>query len=52
MKLVYMSGRYSDEEVAEDGTVTVLESQRALHILTTQDMKTLNPGNLSVFKKL
>ena len=50
VKLVYMSGRYSDEEVAEDGTVTVLESQRALHILTTQDMKTLNPGNLSVFK--
>lgn len=50
VKLVYMSGKYSDEEMAEDGTVTILESQRALHILTTQDMKTLNPGNLAVFK--
>ena len=50
VKLVYMNGRYTDEEVAEDGTVTVLESLQALHILTTQDMKTLNPGNLSVFK--
>lgn len=50
VKLVYMSNKYTDEEVAEDGSITILESQRALHILTTQDMKTLNPGNLSVFK--
>ena len=50
VKLVYMNGRYTDEEVAEDGTVTILESLQALHILTTQDMKTLNPGNLSVLK--
>lgn len=50
VKMVYHPSRYCHEVTNPDGTVFLLQNQKALHILSTQDIKTFNANNLLLFK--
>lgn len=50
VKIVYQGGRYYHVQKNADGTSTTLSNQKALHILTTEDIATFNAKDLQLFK--
>jgi hypothetical protein len=52
VSILYVNKAYSHSYTNPDGTTTLLNSQSALHIVTNDDMITLNASDMSVFKTL
>ncbi|MDR3246808.1 MAG: hypothetical protein LBT50_10295 [Prevotellaceae bacterium] len=50
VRIMYQSGDYSHQIKNEDGTVEILNYQKALYALSSEDIKTLNAQTLDVFK--
>jgi hypothetical protein len=48
----YQNTRYYHQVKNEDGTITTLANQTALHVLSSVDIKTFNAKTLEVFKNL
>lgn len=51
VKIFYQAGNYIHQINNPDGTVTIQKNKKALHVLSTKDMVTLNPDNMSVYKE-
>lgn len=50
VKVAYQKSRYYHQVTNPDGSVTLLGNLKALHVLSSRDMMTLNPDNLSLYK--
>ena len=50
VKIAYQPSRYYHVKKNADGTSTTLSNQKALHILTTEDLCTFNAQDLQLFK--
>lgn len=50
VKMIYQSSRYAHYEINPDATLTHHTNLKAFHLLTTADLKTLNPEDLTVYK--
>ena len=50
VKIVNQAGDYNHQVTHPDGTTEMLENLAAWHILSSEDMVTLNPSDLSVYK--
>lgn len=50
VKIHYQPQSYYHQIIRDDGTAELMGNQMALHILSTEDMKTFNAKNLNLFK--
>lgn len=51
LKLVYQPESYYTELINEEGNTIVLKNQKAIHILSDQELKTLDATTLQIFKQ-
>lgn len=51
VKIAYQLSGYTHQITNPDGTVTTLTNKKALHVLSSKDLVTLNPDNMSVYKR-
>lgn len=51
VKVVFQEAQYANETTNPDGTVTLTRNQQAWHVLSSRDMISLKPDNLSIYKR-
>lgn len=51
VKVAFQAFGYTHEQIEDDGTVTLLNNKKALYVLSTNDLVTLNPDQMKIYKR-